>query len=591
MALMVSLLAIAALQARAQEPSYFQQTANYRIEARLDEPTNVLHGKARLTYTNHAPKSLDSMYFHLHLNAFRPNSAWARREMEFNTPNSRRFQDLGPDDYAFEHLKAVTVAGKAVKLSYPGTPDSTVVVFKLPTPLASGRTAVINLTWDARLSTTTRREGRRGRHYDWAQWYPKVAVYDRWGWEPHALMPQGEFYGEFGNFDVTFDVAEDQVIGATGVPVEGDPGWKKAAAPGTPEIEYQRDAYARTAAVPLGLLSKPATGRKQVRWRAENVHQFAWTNAPDYTYEQSKWKDVVIHALYQPGDTSWAGNAVANTATALEWLDHVWGKYQWPQITNVHRIEGGGTEFNMMVHDGSAQLGLILHEVGHNYSQGMLANNEWKEGFLDEGMTSFQTNWYFEEHGQPRTWDRTMLQVGQLEKSGKGQPVATASTAFTDFGIYNYETYTKPSIIYRMLREYLGRETMLKAMHQYFDKHKLQHVTLDDYKNSMEQASGKDLTWFFDEWFHTNGTLDYSVSNATTSAQPDGSWKTTVQVSRSGDNWMPVIIKVGSDTRTLDSKDRTQTVEVITRDKPVDVVLDPDMILLDTDPANNKKTL
>jgi aminopeptidase N len=269
----------------------------------------------------------------------------------------------------------------------------------------------------------------------------------------------------------------------------------------------------------------------------------------------------------------------------------VWGKYQWPQLTNVHRIEGGGTEFNMMVHDGSAQLGLILHEGGHNYSQGQLANNEWKEGFLDEGMTSFQTSWYFEEHGQPRTWDRTMQQAGQFEKSGKGQPIATPAIEFHDFGVYNYETYTKPSIVYRMLREYLGRETMLNAMHQYFDKHKLQHVTLQDYKDSMEQVSGKDLTWFFDEWFHSTGTLDYAVSSATTATQADGSWKTVVQVTRSGDNWMPVILKVGTDTRTLDSKERTQTVEVVTHDKPADVVLDPDMILLDTDTANNKKTL
>src|ERR1051325_4924212 len=116
MAFLVPLLAIAALQVQAPGQPYFQQTANYRIEAHLDEPTNVLHARARLTYTNHAPKSLDSMYFHLHLNAFRPNSAWARREMEMGGQNSRRFQDLGPADYAFEHLKSVTIAGKPVQL-------------------------------------------------------------------------------------------------------------------------------------------------------------------------------------------------------------------------------------------------------------------------------------------------------------------------------------------------------------------------------------------------------------------------------------------------------------------------------------------
>src|SRR5216110_1124982 len=117
------LLTAAFLQAPQQQP-YFQQTANYRIEARLDEPTNVLHARTRLRYTNHASRALDSMYFHLDLNAFRPNSAWARRELEMGGPNARRFQDLGPDDYAFMRLKALTIGGKSVHVAYPNAPDS-----------------------------------------------------------------------------------------------------------------------------------------------------------------------------------------------------------------------------------------------------------------------------------------------------------------------------------------------------------------------------------------------------------------------------------------------------------------------------------
>src|SRR5690606_27954915 len=137
---------------------------------------------------------------------------------------------------------------------------------------------VVDITWDARPSTTPRRQGRRGRHYDFAQWYPRIAVYDQGGWAVQPLMPQGEFYGEFGNFDVSLDVAADQVIGATGVPVEGDPGWAAAAAVAGTEPRLRRDAYPSATATSLDLLAgAPADGRKHVRWRAEDVHHFAWT--------------------------------------------------------------------------------------------------------------------------------------------------------------------------------------------------------------------------------------------------------------------------------------------------------------------------
>jgi hypothetical protein len=130
---------------------------------------------------------------------------------------------------------------------YPGAPDSTVTAIPLPTPLRTGRSVTVVMDWDARLSTLPRRQGRRGRHYDFAQWYPRIAVYERGGWATQPLLPQGEFYGEFGEYDVTLDLAADQVVGATGVVVEGNPGW-------TPDAS-ERSAYAARPAEPLGLLT------------------------------------------------------------------------------------------------------------------------------------------------------------------------------------------------------------------------------------------------------------------------------------------------------------------------------------------------
>lgn len=266
------MIALLALLAVAQaDTTYFQQGVAYRIEATLDESTDVLSARARLDYTNNSSSTLDSLYFHLGLNAFRPNSAWARRELEYD---ERRFQDLGPDEHAFERITRVTVNGVQVTPEYRGVPDSTVVAISLPRPLAPGARTTVTIDWDARLATLPRRQGRRGRHYDFAQWYPRIAVFDRTGWATRALLPQGEFYGEFGSFDVTLDVAEDQVIGATGVPVSGDPGWMDARADATQEPWFKRDAYRTPGARSIGLLSSASeSGRKRVRWLAEDVHQ------------------------------------------------------------------------------------------------------------------------------------------------------------------------------------------------------------------------------------------------------------------------------------------------------------------------------
>ena len=576
---------------QAQDTAYFQQGVEYRIEARLDEPSNVLSGRERMHYTNRSTRTLDTLWFHLHLNAFRPNSAWARRELQFD---NRRFTDLGPDDYAFERWKAVTVDSQPVTPVWPGAPDSTVAGLPLSTPLAPGASVTVVIDWDARLSTTPRRQGRRGRHYDFAQWYPKVAVFDRDGWEVQPLMPQGEFYGEFAIYDVTLDVAADQVMGATGVPVEGDPGWSSARAPGTPEPDLRRDAYSPATAEPIGFFEKPVQpGRKRVRWRAENAHHFAWTTSPNYTYEGGSYGKVAIHVLYQPGDTAWAGGVtVKRTAVALAWLDTIFGPFAWPQITNVHRIEGGGTEFPMMVMNGSSGQSLIVHEVGHNYVMGILANNEWKQGWLDEGFTSFQTNWFLESRGQDAqaVWGSDMESIRRMERAGMTEPIAYRSAAFRDFNIYNAMTYTKPSLVYRMLRDLVGEDAFRKGLHLYYERNKLHHVREEDFRAAMEEASGRDLRWFFQQWIHTTATLDYSVGEVST-RQVGTSWETRVQVKRAGDAWEPVRLQVGDQRQLVDGHDATQIVTVRTATRPTEVILDPDNVLIDLDPANNRKAV
>ena len=559
-----------------QDGPYFQQGVDYRIEAQLDEEAQLLRGRARLRYTNHSAATIDTLFLHQHLNAFRPNSAWATRELQFG---ERRFQDLGPDDHGFERFQSVTVDGTAVRTVYPGAPDSTVV-----------------MDWTARPSTVPRRQGRRGRHWDFAQWYPRIAVYDRGGWQEHPLMPQGEFYGEFGRYDVTVDVAADQVIGATGVPVEGDPGWEGAAAIAGTEPWYRRDVYGEVPApASLGLLpAQTGAGRKRVRWLAEDVHHFAWTTNPEYIYEGGRWDDIAIHVLYQPGDTSWdQGVALERTANALAYFDTIFGDFAWPQLTNVHRIESGGTEFPMMIMDGSASEGLIVHEVGHNYVHGILANNEWKEGWMDEGFEVFLDRVYAESKGTPRTqvWGEMMEQVGaSIEASARAQPLSLESAEFRDFQTYGMMTYVKPAIVFHMLRELVGHETMLLAMRDFYARHKLQHVRGVDFFDAVERASGRDLDWFYRQWIESTDRLDYGIGDVAVE-QVGNEWVTTVEVLRLEDAWMPVTLQVGDETVELTSRERRQVVDVRTSTRPAEAVVDPEARVLDMDRSNNRMAL
>ena len=584
MTVLVALL----LAAAAQDTTYFQQDVAYRIEARLDESSDVLRARARLEYTNNSAVTLDSLYFHLALNAFRPNSAWAQRELEYG---ERRFQDLGPDEHAYERLTHVTIDGVEVQPQYRGVPDSTVVAFALPEPLRPGRVAVVQLDWDARLATLPRRQGRRGRHYDFAQWYPRIAVFDHTGWATRALLPQGEFYGEYGTFDVTLDVAADQVMASTGVPVTGDPGWNGARAEGTAEPWVKRDAYAAPAPRSLGLLDpNAAAGRKRIRWYAEDVHHFAWSTNPEYIYEGGRIDDVAIHVLYQPGDTAWDdGVAVGRTANAIAFFERVLGPYPWPQISNVHRIESGGTEFPMLIMDGSASESLIVHEIAHQWVHGILGNNEWREGWLDEGIGSFLTSWYFEEQGgdPAQIWGGALNAIREMDRSGTSQPIGLPSAEFTDPATYSRMTYTRTSLVMRMLRDLVGDETFRLALHDYYERNALQHVTEADLRDSFERVYGLDLVWFFEQWFQTTDTLDYRVVDAET-WQVDDEWVARVTVERVGDIYMPVDLRVGTETRRLNAQDRVQVEYFRLPQRPVAAVLDPDNVLIDVNVDNNR---
>jgi len=578
----------------AVDSTYWQQRVAYEITASLDEPSGVLSGRVRIRYANQSPDTLRDFYVHQYLNAFRPGSRWAAAD---SAEQRERFQHLKDPDYAFERITQASLG----KPEYPYAPDSTIAHWRLPRPLAPGDSMSVEISWKARPSTLPRRQGRQGRRFDFAQWYPKVVVYDKHGWEDHPLYPAGEFYGEFGSYDVALDLAADQVVGATGVPISGDPGWARAnARPGTP-VNYQRDWYplSATRRAPTdsgyrvaGTACGSAPGRKCLRFFADSVHHFAFSLNPDYRYEEGRYRDVVVRVLYQPSDSAtWGkGIAVHRTEIALAWLDSLYGKFAWPQITNVHRIEGGGTEFPMMVMNGGPGQGLIVHEVGHNYTMGILANNEWREGFLDEGFTSFQTGWFFERHGAGPAYESIEGDILLWDLDRWSEPVSMISDRYSDFVIYNTMIYEKGQLFYEQLRYLVGDDVMRQILRTYYARWRLKHVDEQAFRSVAEDVSHQDLGWFFAQWLHGTPLIDYRLDNVHRRRLADGRWVTAVTINRLGDGWMPIDI---GDKDTIYTRATgqplTERVEFITKRKPGRLVLDPRLRAHDWNALNNQE--
>ncbi|HTO74165.1 MAG TPA: M1 family aminopeptidase, partial [Gemmatimonadales bacterium] len=434
---------------------------------------------------------------------------------------------------------------------------------------------------------------------------PRVVVYDKHGWNEHALVPAGEFYGEFGSFLVDLDLPADEVMGATGVPVCGDPGWEHAAMVPDQPIDYQRNWYgnADEAEMKARCEAPVDQGRKRVVWYAKDVHHFAMSMNPAYKYEQGKAGKTTVHVLYQPGDEkTWGGGiAVTRTINALVWLDQLFGPFIWPQLTNVHRIEGGGTEFPMMVHNGSAGQGLIVHEVGHNYVMGILANNEWREGYLDEGFTSFQSSWFAEAAGQGSDWHDLEEGILGLDLDGRSEPTSLQSEKYRDFATYNTMIYSRGELFYYQLRGIVGDSVMRQILRTYYDRWKLKHVDEAAFREVAEEVSHRDLSAFFGQWLHSTALYDYAIgrvkveADGRTGGQADSGYVTRVEVLRKAPGMIPVTVQVSSDRDTAtaesDGLAEREWVEVRTAGKPKQVVLDPEIRTHDWNMLNNDRKL
>ncbi len=597
--------------------TYWQQQVDYDMDIKLVDSLQQITGFTTIRYTNNSPDSLDKIYMHLYPNAFQVESV-KYREYVGNAGRASRakyFKDKLEEFTSKIEIHNFNIAQKKNPILKEYSIDDTILKATLLKKLAPGETMRIDLEWTHHVGEMIERAGIYKGQYNMAQWYPKLAVFDQDGWHADVFHAEGEFYGEFGNFNINFDLPKSFIIGASGIVTEGDPGWESVTVDTSIEFDIWLDIFDSTKVEP------DSSERRFVTFFAENVHDFAWVASKDFLYEGGKHNEIDIHVLFDKGrGDKWTKDVLERSIRAMAWLEEKFGKYPYPQVTTTDRVKNGGMEYPMLVMNGRESEGLIVHEYGHIYFYGILANNEVDEAWLDEGFTTTQTTQYlmkrYGAHGfdlseypeyekfPQKYWPHEndlhsdQWRVINFMRSGHDENISRSSYLYSNGSAYGRNAYTKPSMMLTELKYILDDSLYYAAMQHYYDKWKLKHVNEQRFIDAIEEFTGEELNWFFDAWLHTTHHLDYGISSFKKTSNEDGTWTVDLGIESKGTRFMPLLVETTFDDGTSDRRWwknhlwRYKDTFMYSVDKnPVSVTLDPDVQTVDLDYRNNSTKL
>ncbi|OON69035.1 M1 family metallopeptidase [Hymenobacter sp. CRA2] len=528
-------LAVLPLAASAQtDRPYWQQEVNYSIDVSLDDQQHLLTGREEMQYVNNSPDALPFIWIHLWPNAYKDNSsAFARQQRQ---QDKRKYEFAKASQRGYIDQLDFKVDGQSAQLQYDSqNPDIAKLV--LPQPLQPGQRVTISTPFRVKLPDSFSRMGHVGQSYQISQWYPKPAVYDRSGWHPIPYLDQGEFYSEFGSFDVRITLPDNYVVGATGELQNPD---EKA------RLDQLATAGAQKAASPDGFgkddkFPASAPNTKTLRYVQDRVHDFAWF--------ADKRFNVLKDTVTLPGSgrvvTAWMlftnGNAKGWVAHrndlryALQGYSRWVGEYPYSAATAVDGAlsAGSGMEYPMVtVTDPFA----IIHEVGHNWFYGILASNEREYPWLDEGVNTYLESRVTEAAQQPPSDPLAKVATGpkvaakfdlegvpaaaisQLQwqvPASRGYDQAVAGVPAAGYTGYNYGAvvYMKTAGLLRYLAGYLGQEKFDQGMRLYFDRWKFRHPSPADFQAAFEEAAGQKLDWFFQQMMGTTTRYNATIGD------------------------------------------------------------------------------
>ena len=609
-----------------QAPS--PRNVNYDIDVTLDPAARTLTGSEIITWRNTGAIEAYSIRLHLYWNAFRNTNSTFLKQLQVAgiTP----FADSPESDFGYSDVTALAIlrddgseidlkpALRFISPDDQNEDDRSLAAADLPAAVAPGQTLRLRVAWQGRFPRNFDRTGSLGNYFFVSQWFPKLGVFEQGGWTAHQFFANSEFYSDFGRYDVRMTVPSGWVLGATG----------------------REQSRTNAPSTTLGAGGSMTTHR----YVQDDVHDFAWTTSPDFLDRAQKFEHpglppVEMRLLLQPEHESQADRYFAATAAALRYYGEWYGPYTYPAITIVDppfQSDSGGMEYPTLFTGGTRWLAprgtnepeaVTIHEAGHQFWYGMVANNETERAWLDEGLNEFSDSrvqsvafephylaqyffggfipWQFRDIRLKRATDTNWM--NSYRRNGDRDSLATPTFQLWP-GSHSVMSYHKTALMLHTLERLHSWDVMQKVLSTFFTRWKFRHPAPEDFFAVLNEVTGQDHTWFVDQVYRSSNTFDYAVERFTSAPisvrgidtelkLQQVTYRTTVVVRRLEAGLFPVDVMVtfanGEQAREKwDGRGRWQQFTFDRPSRAVSVQIDPErVLLLDTNYTNNSRTL
>lgn len=528
------------LETLGQGRDYWQQEVAYEMDIDVDAANHQFTGTQKATYTNHSPDTLRRVFYHLYFNAFQPGSMMDIRSLTIEDPDSRvgdRISKLPDEEIGYHRINSLAQDGDPVDYKV----DGTILDVTLNEPIPPGETVTFEMEFNSQVPRQIRRSGwanKEGVEFSMSQWYPKISEYDEDGWYPNPYIGR-EFYGVWGSFDVKISIDSSYVMGATGYLENAD------------EIGH---GYAEE-------YDRPDSSKLTWHWKADNVHDFMWGADPDFAHTTAQVPNgPELHFLYQADTVAINAERYSQaqlrnnweqlpeyTVKAFQFMSEHFGKYPYDKFTVIQGGDGGMEYPMATLITGNRSLGSLVgvtvHEFVHNWYYGVLANNESRYPWMDEGFTTYTSSLTMDHlfnNGQSENPHSGSYQsYFRLQKSSRFEPLDTHADHYETNTAYGTVAYSTGAVFLNQLRYIVGTETFNRGMKRYFNTWKFKHPDGRDFLRIMEKESNMILDWYYQYFIETGKAVDYGISSILSNGG-----ETYVTLERHGLTPMPVDLMV-----------------------------------------------
>ena len=481
--------------------SNWQQNADYEMNVDIDVESYRFNGSQEILYTNNSPDTISKVYYHLYFNAFKPGSQMDVRSLNISDPDSRvkdRISKLGENEEGDLSVFELKQDGKPVFFEQ----QETVLLARLNKVLLPGKKTKLTLLFEGVVPKQIRRSGRNNKDgvaLSMTQWYPKLAEYDFEGWHPNPYIAR-EFHGVWGDYSVKITIDKNYILGGTGY------------LQNSTEIGYGYHPKNKTI---------DHSEKEKLTWHffAPSVHDFTWAADPDFVHDVVKGpNDVDLHFLYKTNQENWR-KLQPHSVGLMKYFNENIGEYPWKQYSIIQGGDGGMEYAMSTLITGGEQysrlLGTTSHEMAHAWFQHILANNEAKHPWMDEGFASY-IDVLAENSVLGKTpknpFKRSYDSYRRLANSGVEQPQTTHSDRYNYNFAYSVSAYSKGSVFLAQLGYIVGPKTLKKILKRYFNEFKFKHPSPNDFKRVAEKVSDLELEWYLNDWTRTAEKIDYAIT-------------------------------------------------------------------------------